>query len=340
MNFYHKKTHKDKIWSATEKEKSIQQDVIKLLVDSGYKSQNTNVNCNLNLPNIFQQHNKRVAYRLVDSILLNHPEVCNWSNNDIIITDAVINLDIEAKILNLAPEFWHIWHVDYNYQSKTPSKKFNCFMNRVAGDRSIVFYELIKRNLLSQGIVSYNCFKPGDNRNSDDQLDHAQKNLDSTYHDCDLSDYWQEHQLAQSIVPYNTVENHGALEDCILDSMISVVIETYISDHEIVFSEKLFRVLQLPRPWVLICSPGSVESLKKHGFDVLDDLVDHSYDTIVNLQDRIAKTLETLEKFVATTTFDSVLESRCQQAADHNTKLLHQWQQSWNKKFQTIQEQL
>ena len=61
---------------------------------------------------------------------------------------------------------------------------------------------------------------------------------------------------------YDTVNNHGTVEQCIIDSKVSLVVETYTLDTQIVFSEKIFTALQLPRPWLLYCSPYSIELLK------------------------------------------------------------------------------
>ena len=91
---------------------------------------------------------------------------------------------------------------------------------------------------------------------------------------------------------YDTVNNHGTVEQCIIDSKVSLVVETYTLDTQIVFSEKIFTALQLPRPWLLYCSPYSIELLKTHGFDVLEDYVDIAYDkTNVNRVWRVCNNL-------------------------------------------------
>ena len=137
------------------------------------------------------------------------------------------------------------------------------------------------------------------------------------------------------MLPYNTVNAHGTLEQCIIDSRVSLVIETYTSDSDIVFSEKLFRTLQLPRPWLLYCSPGSVEFLRSHGFDVLDDYVDHGYDDIVSHHARLTNVLDQLETFVGCT-YSQQDYDRFRQASRHNQKLLQQFQQDWPAKFEKI----
>ena len=41
---------------------------------------------------------------------------------------------------------------------------------------------------------------------------------------------------------YDTVNSHGTLEQCIIDTNVSLILETYICDDTIVFSEKYFEL--------------------------------------------------------------------------------------------------
>lgn len=197
-------------------------------------------------------------------------------------------------------------------------------MNRPRPERSIVFYELIKRNLLDQGFVSYNS-----------QLQDYEKN----FHSADLRNYSHQHQIGRDLVPYNSVESHGTLEQCIIDSKISLVMETYTSDNHIVFSEKIFRALQLPRPWLLYCSNRSVELLRSYGFDVLDDYVDHSYDNITLHHVRLGSIMDQLETFIVRTYSQQDYE-RFDQACDHNRVLLKTLAHRWPGKLQKILDQI
>jgi hypothetical protein len=135
------------------------------------------------------------------------------------------------------------------------------------------------------------------------------------------------------------VELHGTLEQCIVDSNVSIILETYTSDSHIVFSEKIFRALQLPRPWLLYCSPGSVKLLKDHGFDVLDDYVDIEYDIIEEHGNRLHKILDQLETFIARKYTDKDY-ARFNQAAIHNQTLLLNFEKTWPAKFDSILNQI
>ena len=134
---------------------------------------------------------------------------------------------------------------------------------------------------------------------------------------------------------YDTVNQHGTLEQCIIDTSISLILETYIRDDVIVFSEKIFRALQMPRPWLLYCSRKSIALLKTYGFDVLDDYVDVSYDTIEIDWNRLDAIVDQLETFIDKQYTRRDYE-RFEQAATHNQQLLASLLHSWPKKLKTV----
>ncbi|MDC0862992.1 hypothetical protein OAP74_00785 [bacterium] len=127
---------------------------------------------------------------------------------------------------------------------------------------------------------------------------------------------------------YDKVNSHGTLEQCIIDTNVSLILETYIRDDVIVFSEKIFRALQMPRPWLLYCSPHSIELLRTHGFDVLEDIVDNEYDTVSNHWNRLDKIIDQLETFV-TRQYTRRDYERFQQAATTNKQLLDKFAREW-----------
>lgn len=340
MDFYHKKTHQDAIWISDSRERKIQHDITQFIISQGFQADSACLNKNFDASLTYSKTSINVAYRSVDSISHEIPEIFTWDSNDLVITDACFLTQLPCQVLSLLPEFWHIWSAPMSYQDRVPQYAYNCFMNRASGERSTVFYELIRRNILDQGLVSYNCYWPGNNRDPSDTVDYAKFNLDQQYNQAELMNYACEHAKAQSLVPYNSVESHAALEQCIIDSAVSLVIETYTSHADIVFSEKLFRVLQLPRPWILYCSPGAVELLKSHGFDTLDEYVDHSYDRVWNHGDRLTQILNQLESFISRSHYTQKDFDRFNSAVIHNQQLLKQYENNWNKKFNSVVEKI
>jgi hypothetical protein len=272
---------------------------------------------------VYAKHNLQVNCRIVDSVFFTDPGLFG-NRSAIVITDNYPLQPVAGRLISLLPEIWSIWLFESNYVDRPATKDYNCLMNRPRGDRSIAFYELIKRNLLDKGFVSYNC---------------CLENYQQTFDQLALDDYLQTHIYGKTIIPYNTVESHGSLEQCIVDSKISLILETYTSDSHIVFSEKLFRCLQLPRPWLLYCSPGSIELLQSYGFDVLDDYMDTSYDKITIHSNRLKNIMDQLEKFI-NVQYNNNDYARFAQMAKHNQQLLKMFAKSWPEKFKNIKQQI
>jgi hypothetical protein len=314
------KTHKDQIWISEPRERAVVEQLYNTITNQGFESFDQNQNQNYGFPCLYVRGDLKISCRIVDSVFFPEPD----PDTDTIITDNIPLQSIDSNLINVLPEFWGIWQFDPVYENRPASTGFNCFMNCIRGDRSRTFYELVRRNILNKGLVSFNC---------------TQAEYVYQYEQAELYDYWQEHDQGLSLVPYNTVETHGELEQCIIDSNVSLILETYVSDSHIVFSEKIFRALQLPRPWLLYCSPGSVLCLKQYGFDVLADYVDHSYDEITEHNSRHLIILNQLETFI-----DKVYTehdyARFDRAAAHNQQLLKHFAAKWPEKFNAVLEKI
>jgi hypothetical protein len=344
MTFDHlKKRHdqvrnRDQIYQSESIEKSIVSQTNQLIVSAGFVADAAKNNQNYGIPNSYHRGSQRLAYRFVDSLFFNNPEIQQWTNDDIIITDNVPLVPVNCQQISVLPEFWHIFHNNPDFVDREPTSGYNCFMHRISGDRSQIFYELVKRDILTQGLVSFNCWRPGDGRHQIDH-DYTQVNYDWQYEQAEMFDYATEHQQGRQLIPYCSINESQGLVQNIIDSRISLIAETYISDSHIVFSEKLFRALQLPRPWLLYCSPGSIELLQAHGFDVLDDVVDVAYNKITEHSARLLNILDQLETFI-NRKYSVTEYKRFQQAAAHNQQLLLNFGQQWPDKFNCILEKI
>jgi hypothetical protein len=251
-----------------------------------------------------------IAYLIVDSLFLQTPKA--WETSKLVITDNIPMRGVSGCVLELYPEYWHVYHYHPSYLDRPATHGYNCFMNRVCQDRGHTFQELKRRNILAQGLVSFNNLRPGLSSST------AQ----------DLLDYGD---------PYNNLIN--SLEQCVIDSNISLILETYISNDHITFSEKIFRALQLPRPWLLYCSPQAVGYLRRYGFDVLDDYVDHSYDHQPIHSDRLQCILDQLETFVYRQ-YNRNDYDRFEQAANHNRNLLLKFANEWPAKLAQVLDEI
>lgn len=208
------------------------------------------------------------------------------------------------------------------------SKEFNCFLNRNDPTRQTWFYLLFDRGFLDRGHVSFNL-------SLRDNLTYPSTTpleVFEQYHQMYLSSFDNIKEQIQSIVPYKSFVDHNDLFSVTLDSKCSIIVETYYERTDCqVFSEKTFRALQLPRPWLLFAATGSVEKLRRFGFDVYDDIVDHSYDIFdtsdncVERQEAILEQLKQIEKLVLTES----MFNRLTQGAEKNREILRNWSSSW-----------
>lgn len=315
----YKKTHQDGIWISMPKEIDIIQQVSNAILQNNFAVQRQNNN-NYGYPYVYSRGNSELDCRFVDSVFLENPAA--WDTADIVITDNIPLKSVAGQLISVLPEFWSIWQFDPVYEDRPATWAYNCFMNRARGDRTRVFYELLKRDILSKGIVSFNV---------------TVDEYDAQFVEANLHNYQLEYTQGKSLIPYNNLT--GTLEQCIVDSRVSLILETYTSDDHIVFSEKIFRVLQLPRPWLLYCSPGSVKVLRDYGFDVLDDHVDHQYDQTVQHGHRLQAILGQLETFVDRQ-YSQQNYVRFTQAAEHNQQLLQKFAQAWPDKLVTILDKI
>jgi hypothetical protein len=269
---------------------------------------------------------KKIHVRLVDRVAE------NYRDYNLVITDNVIS---NFNYQPLWPEYWGSFSYCPQYQNNMPTRLFNCFINRTDQMRQCWFYQLVRRNLIDQGWVSflldYKKLKLPLHQDID-------KNNKSALYQwvfeqgCQI--FEKEHEQMRSHVPFQNFS--GELEQVVCDSRLSLVIETYFDyPNVIAFSEKIFRALQLPRPFLLYCEPGAMNILRSQGFDVFDDVVNHSYDTESNSITRQVKILDELDNARHIVYNKQTLED-FEQRAEHNRRLLRKFKHDWPNKLEKV----
>jgi hypothetical protein len=260
---------------------------------------------------LYTNNNKKLLIKLAHS-----PD--NDYDCDYFIGDAVT----PRKEFQLYPEVYGTYHHEFYYQDHVPTKTFNCFINRGCGFRQSWFYFLTRKKLLDQGHVSFWC---EDRFNSRSPQQHSEY-LYQTYN---REMFANEHTQMQKQIPYKNF--NISVENAIIDSYKSLVIETYFEPNEyICYTEKIWRAIQLPRPVLLFSSQYAVRYLQEWGFDMFDDVIDHSYDREPNKFIRQQMLLDQLEKPIEYK--PDIFEKRAQ----HNRDLLKYYQSQWSQKHKTI----
>lgn len=275
---------------------------------------------------VFFKHPK-IAQKIVFHVMHGIPPGITHKNT-VLITDTVIpDTNQFCKVISLNPEVYGEFQIDITYKNLAPSKAFNCFINRGDNFRQSWLYQLTRRNLLDSGHVSYWC------EDRTGKLEPV-KYFERLFQGNEI--FEQEHRWLKDKIPYKNFDL--SLEDAIIDSKISLIIETgFWNDNNISFSEKIWRQLQLPRPWVMFNSVGSVNYLRSLGFDVFDDYVDHAYD---NETDAIKRQLMILEQLDTNIEFTDAVLTDLQVRSEHNQKILKSYRQQLPEKYKKIVEEI
>lgn len=215
----------------------------------------------------WKKNNKIVSYYCCNVWKIN-------SQDDIIITDCKFDNSI-----NIWPEFFGFFLCDFEYKINPPTKKINYLMNRVDNSRLKILYSLYDRGIIDQCNVSL----------IGTQRDNSIARLKDYHEDCPAQDFFKDK------IPFRNWL--GSLEQSVIDCEVSVVHESYFEEKMIVLTEKTFRALQLPRPFVIFGAPNVISWLKEIGFDVGEKHIDHSYDQIKDHNDRREAVLSSALKF-------------------------------------------
>lgn len=299
---------------------------------------------------IWVKDDRQVIICLVDDVVScnqnHHASVPYMFDPDtVVITDNWINCPTQYQVARLPDSFFGIYHHEPLHQIWQPERRFNLAVNRLDTKRLWLFLELMQRAELqglseSVDFVNFNCHvrTPDTDRDTKlDFLDELKKYLPVE----DESGEWQyEHTFGiwKERMPYR---NHDLDHEQVhVKAWLNIVPETYSSDDVVSLSEKTFRVLSLPVPWMLYSGRNSVARLSSMGFDVLKDVVDHKYDNMIELctaryGDKMVDFVFEASSAVSTMhdrDFDQ-LQQRCQQASDHNIQLLRRYRGSWPSDF-------
>jgi hypothetical protein len=74
------------------------------------------------------------------------------------VTDNVIS----NVFYNVGPEFYGVYRYTPVYEDRIPNKLFNCFMNRICPTRQSWLYQFQRKNIIDQGIITFNLFYLGE----------------------------------------------------------------------------------------------------------------------------------------------------------------------------------
>lgn len=246
-----------------------------------------------------------------------------------------VDLPNQVPVVCFGPAWFGVYSGAVPVKLHQPTRDFNCFMSRMDPTRQSWLYQLVRRGYLDRGYVSFlteiNRYHLTDPEVSKDatQLEIFDHQFRKYY-----SNFGPEHQHIRSRVPFRNFDADVPLQDIVLDSKFSVVIETHFCNNNVItYSEKIFRCLKLPRPWLLFTVKNGVQYLRDLGFDVLDDIVDHAYDRLDFEIDRQVAILDQIAQ-LSKLEFIPALHNRLNRAAQQNQQLLDKFYREFNSCIQ------
>jgi len=248
----------------------------------------------------------------------------------VLLTDNCVQVDKKSNqhILNIAPEYYGIHYMPFDFgELPVPDRLYSCLMNRICSVRQSWFYKLNDLGL-DKGYVSFLI----DSRSDNTAFREDKLRLFDQYHQQYNTIFEEQYKQTRPLVPYLNFKQTKHIEYVLAKSYVSIVIETYFDENRAIsLSEKTFRALQLPRPWMLFGAAGTIEYLKSIGFLIIEDVINHDYDQMDSWIDRQTQILQQLEKLDGRT--DLSVKPEWEVIAKHNQNLLKNWESQWDIKI-------
>ena len=233
----------------------------------------------------------------------------------------------------------HDWYRGYKYNSEliSPNKRsldkkyisFNRLTSNARVYRSILISELVKRNILDQGFVSYNDVCP-DGGSYQDNLDQAVINRLITP---ELAEEVKSNISSVKIplrIDYQDQEfipNHSFVLSAVEQTQRSfcyLVTETCYWESKYHLTEKIFKPIVSRMPFVLVGPVHNLKYLREYGFKTFSKWIDESYDDIEDPIERMLAIGSTMEKICSHTLeeLESML-AEMQEVLDYNYNLFY-----------------
>ena len=160
--------------------------------------------------------------------------------------------------------------------------------------RASIMSDLVESGLLNQSLWSYNTSIDVGDLESENPLE------------VDLFDGWREKiQRFVGQGPYfcdsedhDSHNDHRRVEAYLYnDSYCNLILETHFDadgSHGSFITEKTYKCFKFGQPFVMIGPPGTLSTLREHGYRVFDSQIDNRYDEIINNTQRWAHIKKTI----------------------------------------------
>lgn len=268
-----------------------------------------------------------------------------FDSSTTIITDNQIQFDTEYKVFTLPCSYFGVFNYQPDLQIFNPTHRFGFCVNRLDSQRELIFLEMIQssgglNNVLNQDLINFNAWDAAGSNNSAEDI---KFNFFKYWKQIENSVGLQYRDQIVELIDHLPVKNHNlSVEQVHVHSWLNLVVETYAGNSTIAFSEKIFRALVTPAPWMLYGAKNAIAHLRFIGFDVLDDILCHDYDadnhdSPCNQQKIKSFVNSSLTNYNKLRSFDfNTVKISCTRAANHNQLLLQKLQKNWPFEFAKV----
>lgn len=323
--------HSGEIWHKSQcetQEEKLVADIYQCLQQNGFR----NINPVSHSRSCWRRGHQQIVVSLVDDLWdcaqdRSQDTPYLFDRDTQVITDNFLNCPSVYQLRPMPKSFYGIYSYTPDNLTWTPDRDYTFAINRQDFKRMRVLLELYQTLGFDSGYVSFNCQIGGERVAPAETRRQAFIN-EAAQH----SSNQYEKNAFDSLAEIMPIKNHDLEHDqSYMHSWLSVIVETYSSDNVISMSEKIFRCLVTPVPWVAYAGRYTVAKLRELGFDVLDDIVDHSYDRLLEAQHKMPNFVGSAKNTITKlkTQDWAGLQSRCLAAATHNQSVLADLALSW-----------
>lgn len=299
----------------------------------------------------WMRDNKKVVVCLVDDIsscadYQDRSVGMMFDRNTVVITDNHINVPTQYRVCRLPHSFYGIYAYEPTAYHWRPERRFAMPIRRIDTDRLRIFLETIKSVQQfpipeSADWISFDCWdRAGKNDTDQDRRDNFAAATEQLAED-EHNNYSGLLHHYQQQMPFRNYSE--PLEQIVYKAWLHVVVETYNGDDIIALSEKTFRALVTPTPFMLYAGRGALCHLSNIGFDIVDDMVRPLYDmykrtgtgTEGDKHVEFVWEAALISNDMTACTPEKMYEiqERCRAAGQHNQDLLRDLASRWPKDF-------
>lgn len=269
-----------------------------------------------------------------------------FDRNTLVITDNFVNGPTQYQVRRLPNSFFGIYAYQPLLYHWRPERRFSMAIRRIDPDRLRVFLETFKssQDFPDSDHADWLSFDCWDRTKPTDSPQVRQDNFVELFSGLPEEEQDRYKDIVDAHIDLMPFRNYDeTIEEIVYKSWLNMVVETYSGDEVIALSEKTFRSLVTPVPFMLYAGRNSLCHLANLGFDILADLVPPDYDNLrrTNRSDQSDKHTEfvwrasLVSNDLASKASDEipVVQARCVQASQHNQSLLRELQSRWPMDF-------